>query len=82
MMVAPITSDPSFDAGTPEVVFEGRYNFVDFVPGRIFDLSPDGTRFLVKKPLGTETNNTTIPLDLVLVQNWTEELTRLVPTNP
>ena len=78
MMVAPITSNPTFDAGNSEVVFEGRYNFNGFA--RFFDLSPAGTRFLVTKPAGTQTDDSVAPLDLVLVQNWFEELTRLVPT--
>ena len=75
MMVAPITSDPTFQHGNPGVVFEGRYNFAD--PFRVFHLSPDGKRFLVRKPSGAQTD---AALDLVLVQNWTEELKRLVPT--
>ena len=78
MMVTPITSDPSFDYGTSEVVFEGRYNFAG--PFRVFDLSTEDTRFLVTKPLGAETDDAVAPLDLVLVQNWFEELKRLVPT--
>ena len=75
MMVAPITSTPTFDAGNPEVVFEGRYGFNQFF--RFFDLSPEDTRFLFTKPAGAQTD---APLELVLVQNWFEELTRLVPT--
>ena len=76
MMVVPITSDPAFQHGNPAVVFEGRYDFsgVNFP---LFDLSPEGTRFLVMKPLGAETD---APPELVLVQNWVEELKRLVPT--
>ena len=78
MMVAPITSSPSFQHGNPEVVFEGRYDFAG--PFRVFDLSPDGKRFLVRKPADAQTDDSVVPLDLVLVQNWFEELTRLVPT--
>ena len=79
MVVAPITSNPTFRHGNPEVVFEGRYNFGRNL--RTFDLSTDGTRFLVTKPPGTQTDDSVAPLDLVLVQNWFQELTRLVPTN-
>ena len=63
MMVAPITSDPTFQHGNPEVVFEGRYNFA--VPFRVFSL--DGTRFLVTKPAGAPTDGSVAPLELVLV---------------
>ena len=76
MMVAPITSNPTFEYGNSEVVFEGRYNFADLF--QFFDLSPEGTRFLVMKPSGERTDAS---LDLVLVQNWFEELTRLVPVD-
>ena len=78
MMVAPITSDPAFDSGNPEVVFEGRYDFTG--PARVFDLSSEGTRFLLRKSADAQTDDSVAPLDLVLVQNWFEELKRLVPT--
>ena len=82
MMVAPITSDPTFDNGTPEIVFEGPGAYRFDHPRRVFDLSPDGTRFLVKKRLGGQADARAAgPLDLVLVQNWFEELKRLVPAN-
>ena len=77
MMVAPITSNPTFQHGNPEVVFEGRYNFAESF--RVFDLSLDG-RFLVTKSAAAQTDSVA-PLDLVLVQNWFEELTRLVPVD-
>ena len=78
MMVAPITTNPGFQHGNPKVLFQGRYSSDEF--WRFFDLSPEGTRFLVTKPLGAETDDSVAPLDLVLVQNWFEELKRLVPT--
>ena len=78
MMVVPITTNPAFQHGNPEVVFEGPYDFTGFF--RFFDLSPKGTRFLVRKPVDAQADDSAAPPDLVLVQNWTEELTRLVPT--
>ena len=77
MMVAPITSTPSFDVGNPAVVFEGNYIFAGFSPG--FDLSSDGTRFLMRKSSGAQADDTPASLDLVVVFNWFEELKRLVP---
>ncbi len=79
MMVAPIISASTFQYGNSEVVFEGGYDFAG--PGRLFDLSPEGTRFLLRKPAGTQTDDSVAPLDLVLVQNWFEELKRLVPVD-
>jgi len=60
---------------------EGPYVWA--IPGlthRTYDISPDGSRFLLLKSVsGPEQTGT--PASLVVVQNWFEELKRLVPTN-
>ena len=71
MMSVRIDREPSFTPGTPEVVFEGPYAFANPLT-RNYDLHPDGQRFLMIKRGGAST------IDLVLVQNWFEELKRLV----
>ena len=43
---------------------------------RTYDVAPDGDRFLMIKPESTNGDASQI----VLVQNWTDELQRLVPT--
>jgi len=43
-----------------------------------FDVSPDGRRFLMIKQRDPQAETT--PTSLIVVQNWTEELKRLVPT--
>ena len=45
---------------------------------RIYDVSPDGERFLMIKEGGSDESS---PAELILVQNWVDELERLVPTN-
>jgi hypothetical protein len=40
-------------------------------------VSPDGKRFLVVKPSADQA----VSPQIILVQNWTGELRRLVPTN-
>ena len=77
VMAAPVTSERSFDAGNPEVLFEG--SFAVFGASTMFDLSPDGSRFLMLKPYGAQTNDALAPLDLVAVFNWFEELKERVP---
>jgi hypothetical protein len=47
--------------------------------GRTYDISPDGRRFLMIKQ-GGGPDQTAAPPSLVVVQNWGEELKRLVPT--
>jgi serine/threonine-protein kinase len=64
----------TFTWGNPEVLFETQGYVTG--QGRSYDVSA-GDRFLMVK-LGDETG--TLP-DIILVQNWFEELTRLVPTN-
>jgi serine/threonine-protein kinase len=47
-------------------------------PGRNYDLDPNGPRFLAIKPLPAALSNVK-PAQLHVVQNWFEELKRLVP---
>jgi hypothetical protein len=47
--------------------------------GRSFDISLDGRRFLMIKETGSE--KAPPAPNLVIVENWLEELKRLVPTN-
>ncbi len=76
-MAVSVRIDPSVTFGSPEIVFEQTY-FI-YVVGRTYDVSPNGERFLMIKEgvAGDETP----PAELILVQNWFEELKRLVPTD-
>ena len=74
MMLVGVETEPTFTHATPEILFTGNY-FRAW--GRNYDISPDGQRFLMLKEVG-QTSETEIRL--VLVQNWFEELKRLVPT--
>ena len=76
MMRVPVEFSPEFALGTPEVLFEGPYAPFAANP-RQYDVAPDG-RFLMLKPAESEQATAT---RVILVQNWAEELTRLVPTN-
>ncbi len=72
MMVIPIQTSPTFNAGEPRLLFEGR-----FLPGDPglpnYDVAPDG-RFLM---IESEGEPTVTKLNVVL--NFFEELERLVP---
>ena len=46
---------------------------------RSYDIHPDGERFIVLEEVAEETVDPTARL--ALVQNWFQELERLVPTN-
>ncbi len=78
MMVVPIDTEPTLSLGTATLVFEGTY--VQGI-GRRHDLAPDG-RFLMIKPTGASAEDATSALpQIVVVENWFEELKRLVPIN-
>jgi serine/threonine-protein kinase len=76
IMAVAIQPGQAFAAGSPQVLFEGAY--VAANTGRTFDVSPDGKRFLMIKDRGT--SQTSAASEIVFIQNWTEELKRLVPT--
>ena len=80
MFVVPIVTEPVFRAGVPEVLFERAY-LAPTGTHRPYDLTPDGDRFVMIKTGGATSGPDESP-QIVLVQNWFEELTRLVPTNP
>ena len=60
------------------VVKEGYVTVPGGNPGRTYDISPDGQRFLMIKE-GSGTDQTAVAPQVILVQHWTEELKRLVP---
>ena len=68
-MVVPVEPGLNLQVGEATSLFEGQY-FTN--PNlRSYDVSPDGQRFLLIKPSG-------VP-EIIVVPNWFEELTRLVP---
>ncbi len=75
MMAVDVQTEPSFAPGNAEEVFAVRGYFVESV-GRTYDISRDGERFLmIKEDAGGEST------EFIFVQNWFEELKRLVPTD-
>ena len=78
MMAVEITTEPSFRAGTPLLLFEDRYRGTGSGGFTVlYDVTPDGQRFLMIKrgEPGLEEQ-----AQIHLVENWFKELKRLVPT--
>ena len=71
LMAVPVQLEYGFEFGTPELVLEHPYRTA-FI-GKTYDVSLDGKRFLMIKEVGVSN------AALILVQNWGEELKRLVP---
>lgn len=73
LMAVPVdTTGSTFVWSSPRKLFDNAY--ASGVPGRAFDASPDGRRFLMVK----ETPNARAR-DIVVVLDWVQELNRLVP---
>ena len=77
MFVVPVQSGTTLVAGRPQVLFEAAM-IAPAVGSRTYDLAPDG-RFIVILRAEEKTGSGTAP-GLILVQNWFEELKRLLPT--
>ena len=74
MTVVPITIEPDFSPGRPELLFEGEY-----VPspgfGRNYDVAPDGQSFVMVEQVLLED----IKAELQVAVNWFTELAELAP---
>ena len=73
-MAVAIQTGSRFSASRPRLLFDGAYHAALGIV-RNYDLSPDGQKFvmIVKEEESTLTQ-------IHVVQNWSEELKRLVPT--
>ena len=79
LMAAAVVSEEPFAARTPEPLFAlGNYLTGGTAP--VYDVAPDGRFIFVRSESGVESDAG--PIDrLVVVQNFFDELRRLVPTN-
>ena len=76
LMAVKISFEPELRFEAPQTLFESPYSH-GVVKTPTYDVGPDG-RFLMIKPVAEEGQ---ARRELILVQNWFEELKRLVPTN-
>lgn len=77
MWVVDVRTDGGFAASKPRLLFE-KPGYSAAFPIRTYDLSLDGQRFLMIKE---EQRKPTPVTEMILVQNWFEELKRLVTTS-
>lgn len=75
MMAVPITTTPTFSAGTPQVLFEGPFRN-DGGSFRNYDVTADGQRFVMVQEVQRPPARVS---QMVLVQNWVAELKQRVP---
>jgi dipeptidyl aminopeptidase/acylaminoacyl peptidase len=74
MMAVPVTFQPTFTAGTPHQLFEGRYGATAGI--RSYDVTADGKRFLMVQQKERPALDAS---EIILVQNWLEEVKARVP---
>ena len=75
MMAVEITTEPTFSAGTPKLLFEGTFQGGG-VSRANYGVTPDGQRFAMIQEGGPNEP----PPQIYVVLNWFEELKRRVPT--
>jgi hypothetical protein len=71
----------TWDATMPSKLLDvgGYYTGTDQQVARMYDIEPDGRRFLMIKP-GGDPGSTPAPTSLVVVQHFGDELKRLMPS--
>jgi eukaryotic-like serine/threonine-protein kinase len=84
LMSAHVEPGTTWRSAAPTTVLNGRFFGGTLFPGasvlsRSYDASPDGKRFLMIKDAGVA-GPAAAPASIVVVENWLEELKRLVPT--
>ena len=75
MMAVNMETGSGFSASKPRVLFEGPYQLAQLT-GAQYDVSPDGQRFLMLKPVESKAG---APTQINVVLNWFEELKAKVP---
>jgi hypothetical protein len=77
MMSVPVRPGPTWNAGPPTKLFDGRTFLRTSTTGlgRTYDVAKDGRFLMVKEPAADRTP----AIAMEVVQNWFEELKRLVP---
>ena len=81
-MVPALRTENGFVAGAPFLLFEDVYYLgaagqIAKLDSRAYDVASDGRFLMIKGPHSEPAG----PMDVVLVQNWFEELKRLVPVD-
>ena len=79
MMAVDVSAGPQ-SAGKPNLLFEGPYDLKEGSGASNYDVAPDGQGFvMIRTPERAQSSGQA--QQIILVQNWFEELKRLVPTD-
>ena len=75
MMSVSLSVGSARDVSAPEALFEGRFEYNFFGRTANYDVSVDGSRFVMVRR-----KNPVTPTVIQVVFNWSEQLNSLVPT--
>src|SRR5262249_6768455 len=78
-VVVEVHTTSGFSVGNPAAAIAGGMPTNSNVMGRSFDITRDGSAFLTVAPISGNESGITPVQEIRIVQNWTEELKRLVP---
>ena len=82
MFSVSVATSPTLTVGKPMELFRGSYFIAPTgSPRAQFDVTPDGQRFLMLKPVSLDNSTSPMLPRIVVVQNWFEELNRRVPAH-
>ena len=81
MAVVTIDLGPSLSVGNPEVLFDHAPYRRRVADGRMYDVAPDGQRFLMLSRQDASEAGAVVSPQINVVLNWFEELTERVPVN-
>ena len=71
-----IDTSSAFSSGDPQELFSGPYYRTAINRGHTYDVTPDGQKFVMIRESESDTSGS----EIIVIQNWFEELKRLVPT--
>ena len=77
VLAVSIDTTSAFTSGDPKVLFTGPYYRTALNRGHTYDVMPDGQKFVMIR----ESETDTAASEIIVIQNWSEELERLVPTD-
>jgi Tol biopolymer transport system component len=77
MMAVAVETEGEFSFAAPEQLFAGSYVTLPVAFASSYDVARDGRFLMIELP---GANAAATPASIVVVENWAEELKRLVPT--
>ena len=79
-VVVSVNTTPTFAIGKPGPAIAGGLPTVVSIGSRSYDITPDGAAFVAVGPASGSQPGSAETREIQIVQNWLEELKRLVPT--